>query len=219
MSHPTTPSGSASLSGQPTVATPNPYGALAGRLSWADSVHTQFSSLPPGGQPSVTGGAAPPHRFSTPPPSSSAQDQGRKRTRQELGSPSTVRPDTAAAVPPSSSSSAPARSYAGVVRNLLPPDNSRVSPPTLRRRLGAPILSSLDHLCMTTRFPDLRGHVAYISVPSSDWQPDYLRKLITGLPFPVGVDLFPRLHLIACSFADRLAVVRACSAPVAPFHF
>ena len=125
MSHPTTPSGSASLPGQPTVATPNPYGALAGR-SWADSVHSHLSSPAPGGQPPTTGGAAPPLRFSTPPPSSSAQDQGRKRTRQEFGSPSTVRPDTAAAVPSISSSSAPSRSYAGVVRSSLPPDNSRI---------------------------------------------------------------------------------------------
>ena len=42
------------------------------------------------------------------------------------------------------------------------------------------------------------------------------RTVISAIPFHVGVDIFPRLHLIACLFPDHQTLLRATSGPIAP---
>src|SRR6185295_13373454 len=174
------------------------------------------SSRPPLG--SASGSSS---RTTTPPPSSSAGrsglDQGRKRVRNEFGSPSTARPQGAAPQYGSSfSGSAARRLFSEVAKASKPPSDSSAPPiAPFRKVVGDATYCSDSFVRRSLRFPDLEGNVAFLHPPASVWgSPSELRDYMEGLPaYTIGAEFFPSLQLIAAFYLKIEHVQKLVSKP------
>src|SRR6185295_1363763 len=140
-------------------------------------------------RPPLRTASSSPSRTTTPPPSNmgrSGIDQGRKRTRDEFGSPSTARqPNTAPqhTTPPSRLSAR--RLFSEVAKASAPPSSPLAQPHVpFRKVLGTATFESNSFVRRSIRFPDLKGHVAYLRVAEPEiWgDPVVLRACLMGVP-------------------------------------
>src|SRR6185295_9153068 len=143
-------------------------------------------------------------RTTAPPPGSSTGrsglDQGRKRPRTEMGSPSTAHQQNTAPQPTRLSSGASARRlFSEVAKASKPPSNSTAQPTTpFRKVLGTATYTSPSYLRRSLRFPTLPEPVVYLHVPTPLWgDPSYLREVLKGMPTLIGADFLPSFQLIA----------------------